>query len=201
MKKLIIFLFCLTTWLPRAGGEVTTSDHIERFAPPGPNDVHIGPNVIAIPLGKILLVRKDGDYCAVKFTEFWTGKTKEDVYARYESYYQDDKTGDFSNKNAQFKKDRLSFPKPRGIGRLAFSFGKKNIRCGPIKLFWSGKGTVYFHSDGQAQSDYGIELSPTIWSDISEVNIFDPRIKWYKYDEERQRVNIPIEHLWKDKAE
>jgi hypothetical protein len=44
--------------------------------------------------------------------------------------------------------------------------------------------------------DYGIELAPTPWTDIKELNIKDPRIKWYKYDEKRERVFIPIDKLW-----
>jgi hypothetical protein len=168
------------------------------IGPPGPDDVHIGKTAIVMPLKNILLVRKDSDYCAIRFTEFWTGKTEEDVYAKYESY-QGDKTGDFSKKNVTFRKDKLAFPKPRGIGRLAFSFGNRNIHCGSLKLQWAGGGSVFFYAEGQEPRDYGIELAPTIWTDISEVDVFDPRIKWYRYDEERKRMNISIDRLWKNK--
>jgi len=44
--------------------------------------------------------------------------------------------------------------------------------------------------------DYGFELAPTPWTDIKDVNIKDPRIKWYKYDEKRERFFIPIDKLW-----
>lgn len=177
--------------------------------PPKDNEVHVGKTVIVMPLGKILLVRKDAAYCVIKFTKIWSENTSEvgtlfvasgsDEYATYESYFQGDKTGDFSKKNVQFKKEKLSFPKPRGIGRLAFSFGNKEIKCGGIKLFWGGKGSVSFYGEGQKQGDYGIELAPTKWTDISEVNVFDPRLKWYRYDENRKRVNIPVDKLWEDK--
>lgn len=170
-----------------------------EIGPPGPNDVHIGKTAVVIPLGKILLVRRDSDYCAIKFTEFWTGKTEQDVYAIYESYYQRDKTGDFSKKTVEFRKDKLAFPKPRGIGRLAFSFGNRTICCGSLKLKWAGRGSVFFSAEGEKQGDSGIELAPTIWTDISEVEVFDPRIKWYRYDEERKRMNISIDQLWEGK--
>lgn len=179
------------------------------IGPPQSNEVHIAEVGIVMPLGKILLVRTSSEYCAVKFTKFWSENTSEvstlfvaagsDEYAIYESYYQGDKTGDFSKKNIQFKKEKLSFPKPRGIGRLAFSFGNKEVKCGFIKLLWSGKGSVHFYKEGQDQGDYGIELAPTKWTNISEVNVFDPRLKWYRYDEYRKRENIPIDKLWEDK--
>jgi len=173
------------------------SEH--EIKPLNPDDVGIAPNAIRVPVGKILLVRKNTEYCAIKLTKFWTGKTQADEYAAYESYYQGDKTGDFTNKNVKFKQGKLSCPRPRGIGRLSFSFGSKDIQCGPIKLFWSGKGWVYFFNSNQEQGDYGIELAPTKWMHISQVNVFDERLKWYRYDENRQRVKFPVDQLWDDK--
>ena len=198
MKNLPIILCCLVA-LTQIGGSEVIAFYYGDIGPPGPNDVHIGKTAIVMPLKNILLVRKDSDYCAIRFTEFWTGKTEEDVYARYESYHQGDKTGDFSKKNVTLRKDKLAFPKPRGIGRLAFSFGNRNIHCGSLKLQWAGGGSVFFYAEGQEPRDYGIELAPTIWTDISEVDVFDPRIKWYRYDEERKRMNISIDRLWENK--
>ena len=208
MKKLVMILCCLIAATQIGGGEVLAI-YYGDIDPPKDNEVHVGKTVIVMPLGKILLVRKDSEYCAVKFTRFWSENTSEvgsifvaagsDEYAVYESYYQGDKTGDFSKKNVEFKKEKLSFPKPRGIGRLAFSFGNKEIKCGSIKLFWGGKGSVSFYGEGQDQGDYGIELAPTKWTDISQVNVFDSRLKWYRYDEKRKRVNIPVDQLWEDK--
>ena len=117
----------------------------------------------------------------------------------YESYYQEDKTENSINKNAQIKRKKLSNTKPRGIGRLAFSFGNKEIECEGIKLFWGGKGVINFYREGKKHDKYNIELAPTIWTDISQVNFFDQRITWYKYDDKRKRVNIPIDQLWENK--
>lgn len=169
---------------------------VQEIKPSSPGDVGIAPNAIRIPQGFILLVRRNSEYCAVKFTKFWTGKTQEDEYATYESYYQSDKTGNFESKNVQFKKGDLSRPRLRGIGRFAFSFGKLNIHCGPVELFWSGKGWVYFFNSNQTQGDYGIELAPTKWADIKQVDVFDPRLRWYRYDENRKDRVIPVGQLW-----
>ncbi len=192
------FIFCLIVILLMA---MATSNQGAGIGPLGPSDVQIAPNCIIMPVGRILLVRKDSDYCAIKFTEFWTGKTKEDLYAKYESYYQGDKTGDFSNKNIKFKKEDLSWPKAKTsiFGHPWAPGTKDEIRCGPIKLWWTGKGTVYFYKRYQPESDYGIELAPTKWTDISQVNVFDSRLKWYRYDEKRKDVIIPVDQLWEEK--
>lgn len=203
---LCCLVICILLRLPEAIAFDFYSDEAVLIHP---NEVHIGKTGIAMPLEKILLARKNSEYCAIKFTKFWSENTSEvgsifvasgsDEYANYELYYQRDKTGNFSNKNVQFKKDVLSFPKPRGIGRLAFSFGRRDIECGNITLQWSGEGSVHFYKRGQDMGDYGVELSPTKWTDISQVNVFDPRLTWYRYDENRKRVNIPIDKLWDEK--
>ena len=167
---------------------------------PGEN-VIVSPNAIIMPLGKILLIRRDSHYGAIKFTKFWTGKTEDDLYATYESYYQDDKTGDFANKNVKFIKEELHSPKPSfSLFGHPFAFGiKEEIKCGPIRLWWVGRGTVCFFKRSQRQGDYGIELAPTKWTDISQVNVSDPRLKWYRYDANRKDVKIPLDQLWEDK--
>lgn len=207
MKKLVIILFCSIayTWLEYH--KVMAND----IKPPQPNDVHIAPNSVGVPLGKILLVRKGSSYCALKFTKFWTENESKvgtlfvaagsDEYALYESYYQGDKTGDFSKRNVESKKAKLSSLKPRGIGRLAFSFGNRQIKCGNIKLEWFSTGSLFFYREGRKESDFGIELAPTKWSDISQVNVFDSRLGWYRYDKNRERLSIPIDKLWEDKKE
>jgi hypothetical protein len=96
MRKVIgVIIICSSVILLMGGEEMVAYGQETR--PPGSDEVLIGPNAIIIPLGRILLVRKDLDYCGIKFTRFWTGKTLDDQYAAYESYYQGDKTGDFSN--------------------------------------------------------------------------------------------------------
>ena len=111
---------------------------------PSDGEVFIAEVGIVMPIGNILLARKSSQYCALKFTKYWEDNTSEvgtlfvasgsDKYATYEAFYQWDKTGDFSKKNVQFIEGKLSFPKPRGIGRFVFSFSDREVNCGFIKL-------------------------------------------------------------------
>jgi hypothetical protein len=204
MKTTLVW-FCLMIASGINGKEVMASIYYGDVGPPGHDEVQIAEVGIIMPLGRMLLVKKGSEYCAIKFTKAWSENTSEvgsifvasgsDEYAIYESYYQGDKTGDFSKNNVKFKEDKLSFPKPRGIGRLAFSFGNREINCGSIKLFWSGGGSVHFYGEGQDQGDYGIELAPTNWSSISEVDVSDSRLRWYRFDDKRKRKNIKLNEL------
>jgi hypothetical protein len=200
MKKAINIAFlCLIAAFVTGGSGMGATKKGEDLDPLS-EYVIVSPNAIIMPLGKILLIRKDSDYGAIKFIKFWTGKAENDRYATYESYYQGDKTGDFSNKNAEFTKEELHSPNPSfSLFGHPIAFGiRDDIRCGPIRLWWFGGGTVCFWEGGQRQGDYGIELAPTKWTDISQVNVSDRRLKWYRYDEKRKDTKIPVDQLWED---
>jgi len=202
MKVIYILSLVLVSiyWQP-VFGEESHSSLKDRAS--NPDKVHIGPNGVVMPLGRFVLVRKGIEHGAVKFTEFWLGKTEDDRYANYISYYQADGSGDLTKENVKVTREQLVDRRFWGIGRLSFPVGHRNldVRCGPIKMFWSWGGSLYFFSWGQRQGDYGIELAPTKWTDISQVNVFDPRLKWYRYDDMRPRANIPIDQLWEDGEE
>jgi len=196
-------MYCLMVAIMVAGGEILASPQREKYIGPGPDEVEIKSVGVKVPLGRILLIRRGSEFGAVKFTEVWTEKSGEDKYGRYESYYQGDKTGDFSKKNVLFREGKLIAPKGIWVGGgHYFSLrGIYDIRCGPIKLAWVYKTFIAFSSTNQKDKDYGIELAPTKWTDISEVNVFDSRLKWYRYDEKRQNILVPIDQLWKDGEE
>jgi hypothetical protein len=195
VTNLLLFLLVLILTGCDRKQTLSASGSISDDTPMVPSDVRIGPHYIEMPIGKIFLIRNDKLYGAVKITKYWTGRNRNNQYASYESWYQDDGTGDFSNKNAKFRTEKASSTL-YGIGRFSFNFGNEEIRCGVFRLWWWGKGMVYFFRRGEQFDDYGIELAPTKWTDIREVNVFDPRLKWYKYDKNRLRTDIPVNELW-----
>jgi hypothetical protein len=167
--------------------------------------VYIGSNGVIMPLGRILLARKGSQYCAVKLTETWTGETKADIFTNYESYYLGDSTEDFSSKNAQFTKGQLAERNSIMFGKMVlYHTGPENkeIKCGPIKLFCL-RGAVYFYHVGSPKKKGFIidELAPTKWTDISQVNVFDPRVKWYRYVSMGRDIKIAVDKLWEDRED
>jgi len=197
MRTLVISIFLYLVMLPQVGaGELALAEQEYRQRA---DDVSVGATGASVPVGRIMLIRKGVQYGAIKFTNAWIGRFGWER-ATYESYYQGDGTGDFSKANVQVRNGRLSLSKEHWVGgghHINF-WRDVDIRCGPLKLLWTYRTNVCFFSDSQEQGDYGIELAPTKWTAISQVNVFDPRVKWYRYDEKRRAQFIPIDQLWED---
>ena len=211
-RKLIIIALCYLSTSTQASWAESITNQNEPATSFEAKNVEIYSDCIYMPKGKIMLVRLDEDICALKFidfwsekpgkfTSFWTKKGEEDDYALYEIHYIGDNGEDYLCASEKYKQDKLYRPTPRGIGRLEFSFGNRRIKCRCITLKWFGKGSVAFYNPPRyPEADYGIEFAPTIWEDISQVNLSEPHIKWYTYERKRQKQIIPIDQLWEEEG-
>jgi hypothetical protein len=188
LRLLAFYLFVAATQL--ANAENPTGQNM-KVPVVSLDAVMIAPNGVRIPEGRVLLVRKDKHYGAVILSDCRSGEKVGEASARYTSFYQGDGSGDFTRPNVKIVKGDLGQSKACGIGRLAFDFGNKNIRCGPLLLAWSGRNHVYFYSTKERQGDYGIELAPTKWTEISQVNVHSEKITWYRYDLTRRVREVP----------
>ena len=96
---------------------------------------------------------------------------------------------------------------PQPLRSLRFAVVDLETTGGSPKAFWDRKERFWKNivntvlvcacssPGGGRRGDYGIELSPTKWEGIQEVNVHDPRLKWYRYDENRESVDIPLDNL------
>ncbi len=209
MTRIIIFVLTLLFMptLAITAGEIDNrrcDEAFKGYVKPLPDEVHIGKLGIGMPVGRFLLVRKDNLYCAIRFNKYWTEKDGKEKYSLYEVYCQRDGSGDFLNKNVEFKERKASFLPPRGIFYpLIWQTGTPEVICGSMKLVWDSMCDVnhvcFFELSDHPAGEYGIKLAPTPWADIKEVNVHDVRIRWYKYDVSREEVNIPVDKIWNGK--
>jgi hypothetical protein len=165
---------------------------------------------IAVPENYLVLFRKANEYGVIKlsgyrkenFTErgsFLRYSGSIDEYASYESFFQGDGSGDFAKKNVMHKTGTVSSV-PRGIARAIFNMGDAEIKIGKYKITWKSNSNNHYQilfysrkSSNKEKDSY--ELAPTGWKDISEVDVFNPNITWYKYDLKRKRVNVSVDDL------
>jgi hypothetical protein len=194
VKRIFVILMALLAFETASADTTIEEGKEELMSHPGV--VLVGPNAVRIPLGNVLLVR-DGEKCgAVILTHGKPGASENEEVAGYKCFYQGDGSSDFSKPNVEITEGKLSQSRLFGIGRFSFDLGNKDIRCGPLMLAWSGKGWVYFYSTKQKAGDYGIQLAPTGWKDIAQVNVLDQRVTWYKYDPKRETKKVMLSETW-----
>jgi len=213
-KYFLLAFMCLATLVSCRGDDVAKKklaevDQLYRAAEErARNGTLVGPVSVSALISRFLLVRNGPHVCALRFTDIhrggdarpptWWQEGGESEYAEYDWYYQGDGSGDFTKSNVESDHRKL-YQKPAvGIGGLLFPRGRNAIRCGsfPSRLGWSYPSHVWFHTTNRREDDVGNELAPTKWKEISEVNVHDSRLKWYRYDEERKRTYIPLDKLW-----
>jgi len=158
-------------------------------------------------LGRFLLVRGGKEICAVRFLEwrrgrnaphgfwlFWSGD--ESTYAEYEWFYQGDGTGDLTNPNVQSGTGTSFLRGMAGMGHDAAQFSSPYVDCGQFRLPWVYPNQVYFtHTNWTGPRD-PVELAPTGWQRLSEIDPASANLRWYGYDLQRhERRGIPIDEL------
>ena len=165
------------------------------------NEVVVYDKGVQVPLGRILLIRKGSDCFALKFTRLWSQKNRSERFSAYEVYHQGDGTGDFLKKNVTMTEGKTSRLPLKGPFRpYIYQPGDIFVKCGPYKLILGYKTFVGFMPPDKGLGEYGFELAPTPWTDIKEVNVNDSRVKWYRYDEKREKVFINIDKLWQNEG-
>ncbi|MEQ1597946.1 MAG: hypothetical protein ABL880_01125 [Methylotenera sp.] len=190
--------------LTPAFGEESYLDQLKHY-------VFLTPTSVVSPIGYWLLIRKDNTTCAIRFTDFqmfggstftnYSGspnegsvRTETNSYAEYDFFSQNDGSGDFKKNNMVLGHNKIA--KATGTWESSDDL----TGCGALSLKWAGTplqpagtGVVFYTAEPREE---GIELAPTKWRDASEINIKDPRIKWYRYDKTRKHTRTPIENLW-----
>lgn len=64
------------------------------------------------------------------------------------------------------------------------------------KLEWTYPNNVSLGSYTQPTAKRAqVEIAPTAWSEVSQINLNDKKLHWYHYDESRNDTLIPIEEL------
>lgn len=164
------------------------------------NDVLVGGNGVEVPLGRILLIRNNSNYCALKFKKYWSNSNGKEIHASYESYYPEEGGEDFTIKMHKATENSVYLMSAQEESNPVKRPDNEQIKCGPTSLYWEGNGFVSFFYNGWDHDypyfRYPVELAPTPWTDFSQINVHDIRLKWYKNDFNRKNVYVPENKLW-----
>ncbi len=198
LKRLLIILAVfISTLSPKVCSADMATDSVKGYVPPAPNEVQISFSGIVIPLSRLILAHGPSGYCAIKFTKFWTEKEGQEKFARYEAYDLGRDTRVPPDSKMETVVDTVSSLPSRGpFYPLKWQPGNPEIKCGRLRFLWQYRGGVCFFGRKDNPGEHGIQLAPTPWTSIGEVNLTDPRIRWYRYDENRKTINVSIDQLW-----
>ena len=149
-----------------------------------------------MPVGRVLLIERGSFLGGVKFIH--NEQKADGIYSKYEC---------FEFQNGRIKKIRegeLLLKNPsKGKGFL-FHSGPNSLFGPPLKIkdftLSAAAGglehsTIYFESKPN-KPDRKVRMAPTPWVELREINLSDPRIKWFAYDEKREWKVIPIDKIW-----
>ena len=159
---------------------------------------------VSAPIGHLLLIRQGADTCVVRFSNFHRGHDskpstpfnsgEESFSAEYDWFYPKTSAAGSHQRTYDTGHRQLFRGSSSGIGRLAFQRSDQEVRCGNFRLAWFYPARVGFNSADSAK-DIGVELAPTRWTTIEQVNFDDPALRWYRQDESRKPMLIPMDQL------
>jgi len=169
-----------------------------QAAPAEPRDPYttaaIHSRGIASPVGRLALLRKGTAVCAVRFTSFQRERDasaplpsqfgEEVMSAEYDWYLLPNKNHGFTERAVKSGHEVLTLKQNTGIGRFSFRRGTRVVRCGSMELGWGYPNwlSLVVVSDDKLRWN-GIEIAPTAWQHIGQVNVADPSLRWYRHDE------------------
>ncbi|MDR4495193.1 MAG: hypothetical protein R3B74_12360 [Nitrospirales bacterium] len=166
-------------WLDRTAREA------ERYA-------FVHGQYVSSPKGKLLLIRRGQDLCAVRVTAYRRGHDagprtffstgKETTYAEYDWVFQGDGSGDLTKSNVESGHDELSRGAFVGISfHLSMELGNFDVECGEWKFWWAFPTAVSFDPVPKPYTPEEFEMAPTNWAQVSEIDLQDPRLRWYSH--------------------
>jgi hypothetical protein len=167
----------------------------ERLFPGG---LGLAGHGIVMPVGRVLLISKNGQW-AVRFTHSRMVGVGNRIESEYEIF--EFVQGGEWRKN---KKGVVTLPEAeKGFlanlkGMFLHAPTGDVMKFPSFSLFSIPKGmehgVVCFMTP--IRPDTELKMAPTPWKEISQVNLSDPRIRWYTYDEKREWTVALIDKIW-----
>lgn len=163
---------------------------------------------VSSPVGRFLLVQKNSATCALRVTSFRRERDarpetafntgSEHRSAEIEWHFLEHGSGNFTGRNASHGRGKVATGPLVGFMRFMFQTTSSVIDCGTLELDWNYPDRISFFQ-GSHVHDYGIEMAPTVWENLSDVRADDDSLTWYRFDDYREAIAIPIEDLQKGK--
>lgn len=175
--SILLLLTCASNETAPSGGQIVPPNARETFRVSSVN--------FCVPTGLFCVIRKGNERAAIRFTEVRKLKEESTGYAAYESYYRADGRGEFTD--ADKREGTASVLGWGGFHPFSYQKGNAKVHAGPLTLEYNFPSCIWFTPYGRSAGDYGIEIAPTRWTDIRQVDANDPGLRWFRYDASGER--------------
>jgi hypothetical protein len=165
---------------------------------------YVTPLSVSAPLGRLVLIRYRDTLCAIRFNDFHRGsdeKPPTKFNSGEETRFATAEQLRLVRSEATWrildrKTVNLVSGPVVGLGRVGFQKGRINLHCGSAKFEWTYPNNVSLGSYTQPTTKRVlVEIAPTAWTEVSEIDLSNEKLRWYRYDEGRKDTLIPIEEL------
>ena len=166
----------------------------------------VGATGVGTAIGYFVLVDNGKGICAIRFNSIrrgddakpatWYRTGGPTIYADYDSYYQADPDKGFSSADVESGHGEVSWGEWRGLGHwLSWSTGDPFVRCGSFKFRAYYPDLMSLVTNDAKLRSNNLKVSPTGWKNLDEVDLNNPNLVWFTYDDHRKRREIPVDSL------
>ena len=166
----------------------------------------VGGTGVGTAIGYFVLVDNGKGICAIRFNSIrrgndakpptWYRTGDATIYADYDSYYQADRDKGFSSEGIESDHGEVSWGEWRGLGHwLSWSTGDPFVRCGNFKFKAYYPDLISLVTNDPKLTSNGLKVSPTGWKSIGDVDLNNPNLVWFSYDDYRNDRDIPVDSL------
>ena len=158
----------------------------------------LGGGYVKLPVGAFLLVRKNGEIGAIRIVKIEPGGTEWVGKSTYESLFQSGGSGSLTSANALRKTGEIDIQKAKGPGRGLYIYqpGQDKAAIGDWSFVFANPTamTMWGKTKGQNKDVYGFEFAPTSACNVSEIDLSDKRLRWFRYNPSAS-VTLPVAGL------
>jgi len=163
----------------------------ERIAYVQPADLPagygVGPSEVCLPLGRVLLVRRDGRLYGLRLIKAVSNREKSAFSAVFD-------VSTFTAAGWETRVQGVEERPLRGVGHpFMFQTGNTRLAFGTFVLSFHGPSCVNM-SDSGSEQDGSASFAPTGWRSFSEVDVRAAGLRWYRVDLNRS-VDVALTEL------
>lgn len=151
---------------------------------------------LTMPVGALLLVRNGSQLGAIRITSVEPA-AKYEGKSNYESFFLPDKTTSFAGSGVDHQTGDIYIGETVGVHAVyVHTKGHYRTKSGPW-TFWFPFPTTIDMSPAtfwKGPHDQGFEFAPTSACEVSQIDVTDKRLRWFRWDKTTQ-VDLPLAEL------